>query len=97
MPLGEAAHTYDYYHNWGGLTDGYHEGWIPGVACDSTDRVFVYSRSQNPLNVYDRDGVHLETWGEGVLEPSLAHGITIDRDDNVFVTDATTHCVQKFN
>jgi sugar lactone lactonase YvrE len=97
MALGQGTHTYDYAENWGGLCDDYHEGWIPGVACDSMDRVFVYSRSQKPLNVYDRDGSFLETWGEGVLEPNLAHGIVIDLDDNVYVTDATTHCVHKFD
>jgi streptogramin lyase len=97
MPLGQGTHTYDHAGNWGGLVDDYHEGWIPGVACDSKDRVFVYSRSQKPLNVYDRDGNFLETWGEDVLEPNLAHGIIIDKDDNVFVTDATSHCVHKFD
>jgi streptogramin lyase len=97
MPFGEGKYTYEYQPNWAGLTDGYHEGWIPGVAVDSKDRVFVYSRSEKPLNVYDTDGNHLATWGEGVLTPNYAHGIFIDGDDNVFVTDATDHAVYKFN
>ena len=97
MSLGEGKYRYEYAPNWAGLTDGYHEGWIPGVAVDSQDRVFIYSRSEKPLNVYDSEGNHLATWGEGVLQPKAAHGIFIDGDDNVFVTDATDHAVYKFD
>jgi len=97
MSFGEGKFTYEYAPNWAGLTDGYHEGWIPGVAVDSKDRVFIYSRSEKPLNVYDTDGNHLARWGEGVLQPNAAHGIFIDGDDNVFVTDAKDHAVYEFN
>lgn len=97
MAFGEGDFTYEYQANWAGLGDDYHEGWIPAVAIDSKDRVFVYSRSQKPLNVYDGDGNHLDTWGEGVLTPNFAHGIFIDGEDNVFVTDAKDHAVYKFN
>ena len=97
MGFGEGKYTYDYHANWADLTDGYHEGWIPGVAVDSKDRVFIYSRSEKPLNVYDADGNHLATWGDGIIQPNAAHGIFIDNDDNVFVTDAKDHAVYKFN
>lgn len=96
MIFGDGEYSYDYAADWGRLESAYDEGWIPGVACDSQDRVFVYSRSQKPLNVYDRDGRWLATWGEGVLTPGCAHGIFIDGDDNVFVADATDHAVYKF-
>ena len=97
MSFGEGKFTYEYAPDWAGLTDGYHEGWIPGVAVDSKDRVFIYSRSEKPLNVYDTDGNHLARWGEGVIQPNAAHGIFIDGDDHVFVTDAKDHAVYKFN
>ena len=97
MPLGQGEYTYDYHADWAGLETQYHEGWVPAVACDSQDRVFVYSRSDKPLNVYDPDGNHLATWGEGVLTPGCAHGIFIDKKDNVFVTDATDHAIYKFS
>ena len=67
------------------------------MATDSQDRVFVYSRSENPLAVFDRDGSFLETWGNGVLPPEAAHGIYIDAEDNVYCTDNDNHCVFKFN
>ena len=97
MLFGQGDYTYDYHTDWANLDSAYHEGWVPAVACDSTDRVFIYSRSEKPLNVYDRDGKHLATWGESVLTPNFAHGIFIDKNDNVFVTDATNHAIYKFS
>lgn len=97
MLFGQGDYTYDYHNDWANLDSAYHEGWVPGVACDSKDRVFIYSRSEKPLNVYDRDGKHLATWGESVLTPNFAHGIFIDKNDNVFVTDATNHAIYKFS
>ena len=97
MIYGSGKHTYTYHENWAGLDCDYHEGWISGVACDSQDRVFVYSRSAKTLNVYDPEGNHVATWGEGILQPNCAHGIFIDKEDNVFVTDATDHAVYKFS
>ena len=97
MLFGQGDYTYDYHSDWAHLDSAYHEGWVPGVACDSKDRVFIYSRSEKPLNVYDRDGKHLATWGESVLTPNFAHGIFIDKNDNVFVTDATNHAIYKFS
>ena len=79
----------------GRLPDGWSWGWIPAVACDSQDRVFVYSRSEHPLVVFDRHGRFLEEWGAGVLED--AHGIFIDDQDNVFCTERNTHCMHKFD
>lgn len=97
MALGQGDYAYEYCGDWAGLAADYRGGWIPGVACDSQDRVFVYSRSETPLEVYDRDGIHLASWGAGVLQPNCAHGIFVDREDNVFVTDATDHAIYKFS
>jgi sugar lactone lactonase YvrE len=100
MNLGTAKYTYEVIENWGTLPNTWRDwtwGWIVGIACDSQDRVYVYSRSKHPLIVFDRDGTFLTTWGDGVLAPYQAHGIFIDKDDNVYCTDAANHCVHKFN
>ena len=69
MEFGSGDYTYTYADGWLKTPPGWVWGWIPAVACDSRDRVFVYSRSQHPLAVFDRDGNFVETWGEGVLAP----------------------------
>ncbi len=95
MRYGDGEYTYDVVENWAKLPEGWSFGWIPAVACDSQDRVFVYSRSKHPLVVFDRMGNFLASWGEGILMD--AHGLYIDADDNVYCTERNTHCVRKFN
>jgi DNA-binding beta-propeller fold protein YncE len=73
-------------------------GWsyveVAGVAVDSHDRVFCFSRGEHPVIIFDRDGKFLRSWGEG--EVRRAHGITIDADDTVWLTDDLHHTVRKF-
>ena len=95
MTFGSGKYTYEVEEGWGTLPDGWEWGWVPGVACDSKDRVFVYSRSQHPLVLFDLKGNFLDSWGEDVLKD--AHGIYIDADDNVYCTERDTHCIRKFN
>ncbi len=95
MPFGSGKYTYEVAEGWGKLPDGWTWGWIPAVACDSQDRVFVYSRSEHPLVIFDREGNFLDSWGEDVLQD--AHGIYIDAEDNVYCVERDTHCMHKFN
>ncbi len=97
MTFGSGKYQYDYAEGWLKTPPGWEWGWIPAIACDSQDRVFVYSRSAHPLAVFDRDGNFIETWGEGVLTPMCAHGMHIDADDNVYCVDVTNHTIYKFN
>ena len=95
MSFGSGDYVYDFQENWWKLPEGWSFGWIPAVACDSEDRVFVYSRSEHPLVIFDRDGNFVEEWGKNVLTD--AHGIYIDAEDNVYCTEREAHCVHKFN
>ncbi len=95
MAFGTGKYTYEVAEGWGQLPAGWTWGWIPAVACDSQDRVYVYSRSEHPLVIFDRDGNFLDSWGEDILQD--AHGIFIDDEDNVYCTERNTHCVYKFN
>jgi hypothetical protein len=73
MAFGSGKYTYEVVEGWGKLPDGWKWGWIPAVACDSQDRVFVYSRSEHPLVIFNREGEFIDSWGEDVLID--AHGI----------------------
>lgn len=82
-------------HNWDKLPDGWVWGCIAAVACDSKDRVYVFSRSEHHLVIFDREGNFLDSWGDHVLRD--AHGIYIDCEDNVYCTENSNHCIYKFN
>lgn len=94
MIFGQGTHQYTVAENWWTLPDGWEFGWIPAVAVDSQDRVYVYSRSEHPMVVFDRDGNFLTAWGDDILKD--AHGIFIDADDNIYCVERETHVMHKF-
>ncbi|RKU20091.1 hypothetical protein C6501_00440 [Candidatus Poribacteria bacterium] len=94
MIFGQGTHQYTVQKDWWTLPDGYEFGWIPAVAVDSQDRVYVYSRSEHPMIVFDRDGNFLTSWGDDILKD--AHGIFIDTEDNIYCVERETHVMHKF-
>src|SRR5262249_5716593 len=61
----------------------------------SADRVHVFHRGKNPVLVFEPDGTFVRSWGDGLIK--TAHGLRIDRDDNVWLTDLGHHLVTKFD
>ena len=95
--VGQGEYRYEVISDWAKLPDGWSFGWIPGVGVDSRDRVIVSSRSEHTLIIFDTDGNVIESWDETVLVPENAHGIYIDGEDNVYLTEWLGHCVYKFS
>src|SRR4029077_4119411 len=79
---------------WGKLPDGWTYREVAGAAVDKQDRACASTRGEHRVIVFDRDGNFLRSWGEGVVR--RAHGITIDGDDMVWLTDDLHHTVRKF-
>ncbi len=94
MRISSGGFTYDVITNWGRLPAGWSFGSVPNGACDSHGRVYVFSRSEHPVIVFDSDGKFLGSWGEGVF--SRPHGILITADDIAYCTDDKDHTVRKF-
>jgi DNA-binding beta-propeller fold protein YncE len=69
-------------------------GEAVAVACDSRDRVFVFLRGPRPVQVFERDGTFVASWGEGLFV--RPHGIFIGPDDTVYCTDDCDHTVRAF-
>jgi DNA-binding beta-propeller fold protein YncE len=95
MPTDCREFGYSPDDRWAKLPAGF--GWteVAAVATDSRDRVFVFSRGEHPLLIFERDGTFLEEWdGSMFVRP---HGITIGPDDAVYCTDDCGHTVRKFS
>jgi len=90
-PLGFGYEAND---RWARLPKDWSWTEVAGVACDSKDRVFVFNRGEHPVVMFDRDGVFLGSWGEGIFV--RPHGIFIGPDDSVFCVDDLDHTVHKF-
>jgi DNA-binding beta-propeller fold protein YncE len=91
--LGSGEHRYEVVENWAQLPEGWEFRDVAAVACDSQDRVYVFNRGAHPMMVFDRDGNFLRSWGEGSFP--RAHGLHIDVDDTLYLTDDGGHFVRK--
>jgi peptidylamidoglycolate lyase len=101
---------YHFVHGWPILPDGFVFGDISGVGIDSHDNVFVFHRAgrtwiepfpDEPIQnatiiLFDgRTGKLLASWGEKMF--IMPHGLTVDQQDNVWVTDVGLQQVFKFS
>ena len=65
------------------------------VGVNSKNEVFLFHRGPRPIQCFDPEGKFLRAWGDDVIK--IAHGLRIDGDDNVWVTDVGGHRVFKFD
>jgi len=94
--LGSGAFLYTFVDNWAKLPPAMKFVECPGVAVDSTDNIFVLTRGDHPIIVFDRDGNFLRTFGEGFFS-NRTHGLYIAHDDCLLVADDGLHTIQKFS
>ena len=68
---------------------------VSDVAVDSSDRIYLFTRNDNRVLVFERDGTFVTAWGEGRFR-GRAHGITAGPDDGVYCVNDLDHTVRKF-
>src|SRR5262245_13858119 len=66
-----------------------------GVAVNSKGDVYLFHRGKQPIMCFDSQGKFLRSWGDDVI--GKAHGLRLDQDDNVWVTDIGKHVVIKYS
>jgi DNA-binding beta-propeller fold protein YncE len=91
--LGSGDFTYEVDMDWAKLPEGWSFHEVPDVAVDSQDRVYVFTRGEHPMIVFDREGKFLSSWGEGVFK--RPHGVTAGPDDILYCVDDEDHTVRK--
>ena len=91
--VGQGEHVYCPLDTWHQVPADMSMGEAVGIAVDSNDRVFVFNRGQHPVMVFDADGTYLRCWGEGEFQ--RPHGIHIDSEDALYLTDDQGHCIYK--
>ncbi len=79
------------------MPKGWYFGRVSAVATDSAGEVYVFQRGADadPIVVFDKDGKYLRSWGRD-LDFGNEHGLRVDRDGNVWITDNGNHQVMKF-
>src|SRR5262245_6940965 len=67
---------------------------VSGIAVDAKDQVYGFTRSDQPVQVYDADGKFVRAWGKDLIKSS--HHIRIVREGNVWTADIFDHTIRKF-
>ena len=88
------AGVYDVDADWARVPDGWSFREVAGVATDWRSRVYVFSRSERPMMVFDSDGEFLASWGEDLF--TKAHNVRVSPEGFVFCSDLLDHTVRKF-
>jgi DNA-binding beta-propeller fold protein YncE len=77
------------------LPDGLAMGAPASVAFDSNGHMFVLTRGEQAFFEFDQSGAFIRAFGDGLF--TRAHGLHIDRDDNLWATDVSAHVVMKLS
>jgi DNA-binding beta-propeller fold protein YncE len=93
MRFGQGDYRYELVEGWGKLPAGWSFAEVAAVAVDSHDRVYAFHRGTHPVIVFSREGDVLGSWGDDWLKE--AHGLFIDREDNLFLVDRGAHAIEK--
>jgi peptidylamidoglycolate lyase len=101
---------YELVDNWPQLLKGYVLSQVTGVGIDTSQNIFLFHRtgrqweepfpdsliSSNTILMLDKEtGEILNSWGANLF--IMPHGLTVDKENNVWVTDVALHQVFKFN
>jgi DNA-binding beta-propeller fold protein YncE len=78
--------SYQVVEGWEQLPTDFHHGDVVGVGVDSRDRVFVFTRRESRVIVYERDGSFAGAWGEEFFT-ARTHGLTVAPDDTLYCVD----------
>lgn len=87
--------NYQLVAHWPQLPSDAKFGGVSAVATDSADRVYVFHRGKKPIMVFDRDGKYLRSWGDDQVK--TAHGLRVDRDNQIWTTDIGNQLVRKYS
>ncbi|HET6224820.1 MAG TPA: peptidyl-alpha-hydroxyglycine alpha-amidating lyase family protein [Bacteroidia bacterium] len=102
--------SYELVKDWPQLGSNYQLGNPTGIGIDSEQHIFVFNRAYrkwrepftdslitaNTILKLDRNtGKLLDSWGANLF--IMPHGLTVDQDNNIWVTDVALHQVFKFD
>jgi DNA-binding beta-propeller fold protein YncE len=93
-PRVNLANWYRVDPTWPRRPDNVSWGAMSGIAIDKACRIWVFTRAKTPVQVYDAAGNYVRGWGDGLIKS--AHGLRLDHDGNVWVSDEKAHVVMQF-
>ena len=90
----EPSGSYTLDADWAELPVGTEWGAVSWAAADARGWIHAFRR-EGPIFTFDAMGRFVREWGEGVAK--WTHGIRVDHDGYIWVTDGQGHQVKKFS
>jgi peptidylamidoglycolate lyase len=102
--------NFELVSNWPVLSKGYKLGQPTGIGIDKNDHIFVFHRAgrkwstpfpdsvisvNTVLELDNRTGKIINSWGADYF--IMPHGLTVDKQNNIWLTDVGLHQIFKFN
>jgi hypothetical protein len=94
MPQTADVPSYEVIPGWAKIPAGWDLVEVPGLAIDSKDRIFAFTRGEPSVVIFDRDGTVLDSWGTGRFR--RPHAACIGADDCLYCVDDFAHAVRKY-
>jgi hypothetical protein len=93
VTMGTGEYRYEVQDDWAQLPEGWSLREVPDVVVGPEDRVYVFSRGEHPMLVFDREGTLVDHWGEDLF--NRPHGLTLAPDNTLFCVDDADHCIHR--
>ncbi len=102
--------NYELVRNWPLLNEGYKLGQPTGIGIDKNDHIFVFHRAgrkwstpfpdsvisvNTVLELDNQTGKIINSWGANYF--IMPHGLTVDKQNNIWLTDVGLHQIFKFS
>jgi DNA-binding beta-propeller fold protein YncE len=100
--------NFEVVNGWPSLPNGHVLGFVTAVDVDNHGHIFTFrsfrewqvpfpadSIQEPTILMWSSDGTLLKSWGAGLFR--MPHGLSIDGDDNIWVTDVALNQVFKFS
>ena len=88
---------YKVISGWGEIPEDWTLGQVAGVSADSENRGYIFHRGPDapPLLCFDTEGKLLFSWDH--ISFGRPHIVTVDVDDNVWLTDDGSYIIYKLS
>jgi len=88
--------NYSQDNHWGQASAGAWDGSTSWITSDGKGQIYALVRIKPYVRVFNREGTFLRSWS-GSEELGSAHSITIDKEDNAWISDSARHVIRKYN
>jgi len=82
--------------SWAQVPGGAWDGNTSWITADGKGLIYVLVRDKPYVRIFRRDGTFVKSWS-GTEDLGSAHSITIDDEDNAWISDSMRHVIRKYS